>query len=68
MHYLFKKQTSNYKEKSSNFAANRDHSYKKQANKSNHLYTCRYSSGHLIPIINHNMDKLGITKYLQVYR
>jgi len=36
-----------------------------------HLYTCRYSSGHLIPMIQSCQDELGIKcplEYLQVYR
>ena len=62
------KQTS--KRKHCNFPVNRDHTYKKKGNKGGHLYTCRYSRGHLIPVIQSCPDELGIKcplEYLQCW-
>ena len=46
--------------KISNFTVNRDHSYKSKETTWSPTYTCRYSSGHLIPIIQFCQNELRI--------
>ena len=48
---IFKKPASKHKEKISNFAVNRDHCNQKYGRTRVVSNTCRYSSGHLIPMI-----------------
>ena len=62
---ITKKQTNKY----SNFTINRCHGYKRKET-SAVTYTCRYSSGYLIPTIQLCQDELGIKcpmEYLWVY-
>ena len=54
-HYVTKKLTNKYKKKR-NFIANRDHNYKKSRVVA---YTCRYTSGHLIPNIHYIFTGVG---------